>query len=404
MTGSRFLATFVFGLLENATASLNDLTEFCEDHCGVTISVQALDERIHAFTLSFMEQMFALALLIFRQTVRIPLPLLSQFSAVNITDSTGVCLPESLSHEFPGSGGDASASAVKLQLVLDFLTGSFKALTLTKGTAPDQTYTEHIRLAEANSLNLFDLGYFTLQHLSELANKGAYFLCRWLSGTNLYREDGRKVELRALLRTETRDHFELSLRLGAKMLLPCRVCFFRAPEEVVNRRRQKAHKKAAKKGRTPSKASLELMGWTIMLTNVPTSMLSLKHICLLYALRWQVELVFKLWKSHMKVHCIMGYRKERVLVELYAKLIGLVLFQFLAMPLRAKDIDVSPSKAFTRFVRQSGAFAEALVSRKTLQRMIAKIHEKMLKYAKREKRKTRLTTCQQLLLEVGCYA
>jgi hypothetical protein len=404
MTGSLFLKTFVFGLLENATASLNDLVEFCDDHFGMTISPQGLDERIHPATLRFMKQMFTLALVVFRQTIRIPLPILSQFSAVNITDSTGFSLPESLTEEFPGSGGDASTAAAKLQLVFDFLTGSFKALTLTNGIIPDQKYTEHISLAEPHSLNLFDLGYFTLQRLQELADKGAYFLCRWLPGTNLYQEDGSKVDLLALLRAETREQFELSLRLGAKMLLPCRVCFFRASEEVANRRRQKAYKKAAKKGSMPNKVSLELMGWTIMITNVPVSMLSLKHICLLYALRWQVELIFKLWKSHMKLHRISGYRKERILVELYAKLIGAVLFQFLAMPLRTKDIDFSPTKAFKRFARKSGRLAESIRSNKKLQHTIKKIHAKILKFAKREKRKTRLTTCQQLLIQGGCYA
>jgi hypothetical protein len=75
MTGSRFLIVFVFGLLENARASLNDLIEFCEDHCGVSISVQALDERIHPATLTFMKQMFSLALVVLRQTVRLPVPI-----------------------------------------------------------------------------------------------------------------------------------------------------------------------------------------------------------------------------------------------------------------------------------------------------------------------------------------
>jgi hypothetical protein len=133
-------------------------------------------------------------------------------------------------------------------------------------------------------------------------------------------------------------------------------------------------------------------------------MISVDQICLLYALRWQVELIFKLWKSHMKLHRISGFRKERILVELYAKLIGLVLFQFLTMPLRAKELDLSPTKAFKRLAKKSGALAEALRSLKRLQNVISKIHVTLLKFAKREKRKTRLTTCQQLLLEVVYYA
>lgn len=404
MTGSRFLIVFVFGLLENARASLNDLIEFCEDHWGVSISVQALDERIHPATLTFMKQMFSLALVVLRQTVRLPVPILTQFSAVNITDSTGVSLPESLADEFPGSGGDASAAAMKLQLVVDFLTGAFKAITLTDGITPDQKATQHRQLAEPGSLNLFDLGYFVLEHLNDLAQKGAYFVCRLLLGTNLYHEDGSQVDVLALLRSETRQAFELPLRLGKKMRLPCRVCFFRTPDEVANRRRQNANKAAAKKGRRPSKISLELMGWTIFVTNVPASRLSLEHVALLYGVRWQIELLFKLWKSHAKIHLISGFRKERILVELYAKLIGLVLFQFLVMPLRAKDIDLSPTKAFKRLVKKSGILAEALRSLHRLNKVISQIHASILKFAKREKRTTRVTTCQQLLLGVNCYA
>lgn len=400
MTGRRFLTTFVFGLLENATASLNDLTEFCEDHCGIAISVQALDERIHQATVTFMKQMFSLALVVFRQTVRLPVSILSQFSAVNITDSTGISLPESVAEEFPGSGGDASAAGLKLQLVMECVTGSFKAITLTDGITPDQKASQHLDVADADSLNLFDLGYFVLDHLEALADKGAYFLCRLLLSTHLYREDGQKIDLVAMLRGETRARFELALRLGKTHMLPCRVGFFRAPDEIANRRRQNAYKQAAKKGRTPSQFSLELMGWTIFLTNVPASMLSLDQMAMLYALRWQVELIFKLWKSQMKLHLISGIRKERILVELYAKLIGLVLFQFLAMPLRAKDIDLSPTKAFKRLAKHSGQFADALHSLRRLKKVMSRLHARILKFAQREKRKTRLSTCQQLFWEV----
>jgi hypothetical protein len=404
LTGSLFLKTFVFGLLDNATASLNDLVEFCHEHFGLVLSYQGLDERIHQWTLDFMKQMFRLALGVFWQTVRLPVPILSQFSTVNISDSTGISLPEAVADEFPGSGGDASAAGVKLQLVIEFLTGRFKAITLTDGITPDQKATAHLDLAEPGSLNLFDLGYFVLEHLDALAKQGAYFLCRLLLSTHLYDPEGQKIDLVKLLRAETRNSFELALCLGEQQRLPCRVCLFRATDEVTRRRRQKAKVQAAKKGRQPTRTSLELMGWTILLTNVPAARLSLEQVALLYAVRWQVELIFKLWKSHMKLHRISGVRKERILVELYAKLIGLVVFQFLTMPLRAKDLNLSPVKAFKRFTNHSGRLAEALGSFHRLQKVIDQLHARILTFAKREQRKTRLTTVQQLLLEVDYYA
>ena len=187
-------------------------------------------------------------------------------------------------------------------------------------------------------------------------------------------------------------------------MLSCRVCFFRAPEEVANRRRQKAREEARKKGRNVSKNSLELMDWTILLTNVPSCMLLLDQVALLYSVRWQIELIFKLWKSHMKLYIISGYRKERILVELYAKLIGLVLFQFLTMPLWSKDINLSPTKAFKRFVKKIRVMAIAIGSLRKLKKVVDQIHSAILRFAKREKRKSRLTTCQQLFLEADYYA
>jgi hypothetical protein len=191
---------------------------------------------------------------------------------------------------------------------------------------------------------------------------------------------------------------------GPSPICSCGSVFFRAPDAVVNRRRRQARKAAAKKGRTPSKAALELMGWTILLTNVPAARLSLEQVALLYAVRWQIELLFKLWKSHMHLHGVSSYRQERILVELYAKLIGLVLFQFLTMPLRAKELDLSPTKAFKRLGKRSGQLAEALRSVRRVQTVIAQLQTAILKFAKREKRKTRLSTCQQLLWEVEYYA
>jgi IS4 transposase len=207
-----------------------------------------------------------------------------------------------------------------------------------------------------------------------------------------------------MLRTETRTRFELALRVGNDIRLPCRVCFFRAPEEVANRRRQIAKPQAAKKGRRPTQESLALMGWTILLTNIPAAMLSLEQAALLYAVRWQGELIFKLWKSHMKRHRIAGVRQARILVEWYAKRIGLVLFQFLALPLRAKDINLSPTKAFKRVVKHSAAFADAIESLQRLEQVIHHLHTRILKFAAREMRKKRLPTCQQLLVRVDYYA
>ena len=403
MTGSLWLQMWVLGLLDTPRSALHQLAEFCEDHFSLHITAQGIDDRVHSTAVTFFKAMFGLALAVCRQTVRIPLRILTQFSAVNLFDSTGISLPACLATEFPGSGGDASPAALKLQLVFDFLSGAFMAVDVTDGRQPDQAYAHFLDVIEAGSLNLFDLGYFTLARLQGIMEHGAYFVCRWLHGTGLYDENGEHISLVHLLRGDERNAFECWLQVGADTRLTLRMCCFRVLGEIANRRRQKARKAAAKKGRQPTKASLELLGWTILLTNTPPTMIPLQLIALLYALRWHIELVFKLWKSQAKLHQVAGFRKERVLVDVYAKLIGLVLFHFLVMPLRAKNVDLSPAKAFQRFARKSRALATALRSGRHVQQWLIHLHAKLLKWATREKRKTRLSTVNMLDLEVAYY-
>jgi hypothetical protein len=403
LTGSLFLQLLVFGFIQNPKSSLNDLSELAGDRLGIGISPQGIDERINENAVSFVKKMFNTAMNIFRHTTRIPLSLLEQFSAVNITDSTGISLPAGLSDEFPGSGGSASESALKLQSVFDFLTGCFKTAALTDGITPDQKYREHTEIAEPGSLNLFDLGYFSIGCLRDFVKNRAYFLCRLLPGTGLYAADGKKINLSELLKSEPRNYFELRLFFG-KLTAECRVCFFRVPEETADLRRRRACRQARKKGRKPSDESLRLMNWSFFVTNVPPAMLSLRHIPLLYSVRWQIELIFKLWKSHMSVHKISGFRKERILTELYSKLIGLVLFQYIAAPMRNTTIDLSLTKAFKIFSKKTAPLLNAIDSLNRLSEEIERMGSAMLKFGKQNKRNKNLSTCRKLLTELYCYA
>jgi len=53
--------------------------------------------------------------------------------------------------------------------------------------------------------------------------------------------------------------------------------------------------------------------------------LSLAEALILLRLRWQIELLFKLWKSHGQLDLWRTEKPERILCEVYAKLIGLIL-------------------------------------------------------------------------------
>ena len=118
---------------------------------------------------------------------------------------------------------------------------------------------------------------------------------------------------------------DMPILLGATHRLRCRLIAVRIPQEVAARRRQQAHEKAAKHGRAASREYLRWQDWTIFVTNCEPERLTWKAVVILYRVRWQIELMFKLWKSH---NGLATYRPEASAQErlalIYAKLIGVI--------------------------------------------------------------------------------
>lgn len=82
---------------------------------------------------------------------------------------------------------------------------------------------------------------------------------------------------------------------------------------------------ARDKGQTVTQRTLALAAWTLILTNVPATMLTLAEALVLLRVRWQIELLFKLWKSHGRIDESRSAKPWRVLCEVYAKLLAMVI-------------------------------------------------------------------------------
>lgn len=331
--GFIFLQAVIFAFIADPEANLDDLAQACAD-LGLEISVQGIDQRLNAYTCEFLKKMLSRAMTQFQNRSPLPLPILHQFRAINLVDSTVIALPDNMAAEFPGCGGSGPQASLKIQLKFEFLQGNLSQIIIQPGKEPDQKFETYLEEVQAGSLNISDLGYFVLENLKTIAEKKAYYISRYLFGTRLFTPAGESFNLEANLQQAPRQPFERDILLGAEKKLPCRLICIPLPQEVADRRRQKAKEKARQKGKSLSQAYLALLDWLIFVTNVPTAMLSIEQVALLYRVRWQIELVFKLWKSYAGLDHIQGLRQERVLVELYAKMIGLVLTQFLVAPLR----------------------------------------------------------------------
>jgi len=343
--------------------------------------------------------MFEQAKDVLQNQVPLPLTLLTQFESVQLLDSTGIALPDKLADEFPASGGSGPQAGLKLQTMWDFLRGNLTAIWQTTGRRSDQGFTDYLDHIIPGGLFLADLGYFVLSSLQQIMDKNAYFISRFSTNTGLLHPDTKKrFDLLAYLRQTTASHIDMKVLVGINAQLPCRLVAVRLPSKVVAERRRKAKLKAQKKGRTLSKESLEWLAWSIYITNVPVTMLSLQEIVLIYTLRWQVELLFKLWKSEGELDRVAGFKRERVLCELYAKLIGFIMFHFLTAPVRWEKQELSPTKAFQTLRRHIMELAQSLSSPLSLYQVIAKLARRWRRYGLKDKRRKRQSTCRQIEL------
>jgi hypothetical protein len=145
-------------------------------------------------------------------------------------------------------------------------------------------------------------------------------------GVQVYDSDGTPLNLLAYLKQQATGLVDREVVLGAAERLRCRLIAIRVPEEIANRRRQQARETAKRKGRTPSEEHLELLGWSLFITNNSVADLTWKAVVVLYRARWQIELLFKLWKSHNQLaRSRAGASALEVLAVFYAKLLGVVL-------------------------------------------------------------------------------
>jgi hypothetical protein len=105
--------------------------------------------------------------------------------------------------------------------------------------------------------------------------------------------------------------------------MPTRLIAYKMPENVVNLRRRKAHQAAKKKGRTLSQDYLNWLGFGFYITNVPLDIWPAEVAGTVYRLRWEIELIFKSWKSLLNIHILKGTRPERIKCLIYGRLIAI---------------------------------------------------------------------------------
>jgi len=334
---------------------------------------------------------------------------LQGFKAVKILDSSSWDINEKLSRIFAGSGGSASKANCKVQTIYDYKHSALEFFKITPGTIPDQKYSAQLpALVNKDELIIFDRGYFRVQTLYDLANKDAYFLTRLVTSVNLFDHQNQPFALQQSLQACIGNTHEFSIILNnSKVQVSCRLLCLRAPAQVAEARRRKLYAEAKKGGSTPSRKTLALCDWTLLITNAPAHLIPIAKSLNFYALRWQIELIFKQFKSVLAIHHSNTSRHLRLLCEIYGKLIAATLLSRYHATLHAnlwnaQAKELSFDKFFKRFKDHAFVCARLLL-KSALQavRFCESEFSACLKNCQKVKQKSRPSSLQKLSQEGG---
>lgn len=347
-SGASLAKTLVLTVLLRPAAKNRDYQAMAAK-MGVHVTEEAIDHRFTDELVLFLEGILQQAVAQALAGKAASTPLLEKFSDVQIGDSTTVTLPDEFADRFPGCGGSENAglAAMKIQALWSLLTGQLLGWQITPGRASDAKSQIAEALPPAGSLSVFDLGYFSLDRFRRVGEADAYWISRLQHGTKVFDLAGKSLDLTAFLRNQGGNGLvDIGVLLGEKERIACRFIAVRVPEEVAARRRQKIREKARDHGREPSQEYLELQGWTIFVTNCGAELLTWKEVVVLYRARWQIELLFKLWKSHNHVAALEADASpQRQMAVLYAKLIGVVVQHWILLSTAWSDVRRSLRKA-----------------------------------------------------------
>lgn len=329
-------ALLIVMIVEMSFVGSCSLSTTCSLMCyygSMLITPQALSQRLDQIQcVQFLRSIFYMCFQskIFKMSAKVRHEeILGRFNNVLIEDSSICSVSEKLSSFWKGTGGVGPNAAFKLHMIWNVTQNSVTSLNVTSSSVSDLTNgMDIIKYTQARDLVLRDLGYFHLAVFRKIDDVGAYWLSRFKSSVNVFTVDGRKIDdlgryvEKQLLNSNVGD-FEV--RLGTVEQLKARLIVGRVPKRVYDERIRKLRRKYQKNSRTLSEKRKRLERFTFLITNMDSDKLSVVEAFALYKMRWQVELLFKAFKSKLHLNIIKSSSRNRVECFILAKLIAIVL-------------------------------------------------------------------------------
>jgi hypothetical protein len=380
--------TFVLGFLQDAQASDEVLAQIAVQ-AGADVTPQAIDQRHTPQLAAYLKALFVEATRLAVGSDKAMAPLLERFTNVTVLDSSTISLPDSMQEEYRGCGGGrgGGAAAMKLQTEWDLRSGAVTHVEIEPGRSPDGASCRQQARRGRGSLRITDLGYFDLAVFADMDRQGEYFLSRLHPGTAVFPDAENAVDLLAWLPRQPGPFVDQVVHVGKGQQLRCRLIAWRLPKERADQRRQKLRRHYRDKfGKEPSAERLAWCDWTILVTNVPLEKMTPAEAAVLYRCRWQVELLFKRWKSQDLVAVLHGSTDVRQMVRVWSRLLAALVQHWLVVATVWGDPTKSLSKVCEAIRPFVGRLIAGLDQRDNFERVLEDIGVVVAKTCRRNHR------------------
>ena len=150
------------------------------------------------------------------------------------------------------------------------------------------------------------VGIVTAKNIAYAYQQQVYVILRFVPSTcPLIDRYGQSLDIVAWLKQVKRGiHCRNAWCMHQEKKYHVRIIASALPPEKAAEARKKREQEAKKKGKQLQPDTLFLVGWTLLITNLPKRPWSCKHIIQLYRARWQIEILFKRMKQMMDMHVI----------------------------------------------------------------------------------------------------
>lgn len=300
----------MFTAKKEGTTSLDDLCRELQRE-GIAMRKQSLQERFNDAASNFMRKVVEVS--ISKKLGLEGRKIECKFGRIVINDSTVFQLPEKYSDTYKGSGGGASTAGIKNQYCYDLLSQEIIDITVQEAIVPDCKYS--LQDLRNNDLRIEDLGYFKVDRFRLVEEAKAYFLSRLKFGVTIYILEKGKYKklnvLKSVSEMKVGERKSIPVYLGEKEKFPTRLVLEKVPKEVANEKRRKLKTDKQNKRKGISAERLVFCDVNAFVTNCTEVQLPNHLLRQCYSLRWQIEIMFKAWKSFFKIDKVKQMNVER---------------------------------------------------------------------------------------------